>query len=124
MNVVDSSGWLEYFADGPGAAFFAPAIEAGNELLVPVISLFEVYKHIYLQRGKVAALQAVAAMQTGKVIELDAAAAIQAAEFSAERQIPMADSVIYTLARIHHAKLWTQDRDLEGLPGVHYQPKM
>jgi|ERR1700693_432813 len=47
MNVVDSSGWLEYFADGPNAAEFAKPIEATRSLLVPTLSLFEVFKRVY-----------------------------------------------------------------------------
>ena len=79
MNVVDSSGWLEYFADGPNAEFFAAAVERVSELVVPSISLYEVFKRVLQQRGEGAALQAVAAMQQGQVVDLDAAVALSAA---------------------------------------------
>ena len=123
MNVVDSSGWLEYFADSNYADFFADAIEDQQKLLVPAISIYEVYKRLYIQRGRDTALEAIAYMQTGKVIGMDTGIAIEAAEFSAERKVPMADSIIYTVARTNDATLWTQDIDLKGLEGVQYQQK-
>jgi uncharacterized protein with PIN domain len=68
MNVVDSSGWLEYFADGPNAGFFAPAVENLEKLLVPSISLLEVFKRVVQQRGEREALKSVAQMRQGCVI--------------------------------------------------------
>ena len=123
MNVVDSSGWLEYFADSSYADFFAPAIEAPEALIVPSISIYEVYKRLYVQRGRDVALEAVAYMQTGRVVDMDVGLAIEAAEFSAENKVPMADSIIYVLTRHHGAELWTQDVDLDGFKGVNCQPK-
>jgi len=123
MNVVDSSGWLEYFADSNHADFFADAIEDRQNLVVPAISIYEVYKRLYIQRGRDIALEAVAYMQTGKVVDMDTGLAIEAAEFSAEKKVPMADSIIYKIAQSHKAILWTQDIDLEGLDGVQYQKK-
>lgn len=120
MNVVDSSGWLEYFADGPNAAFFARAIEHTAELLVPSISLFEVFKRVLVQRGEGEALQAVSLMQQGHVVELGGTLAIEAARLSAELRIPMADSIMLATAREERATLWTQDADFEGLPGVQF----
>ena len=83
MNVVDSSGWLEYFADGPNASFFAPAIENSAALVVPSISLYEVFKRVLQQRGEDAALQAVAAMARGRIVDLDTQLALDAAKLSA-----------------------------------------
>lgn len=123
MNVVDSSGWLEYFADGPNAAFFAPAIEATNELLVPTLSLYEVFKRVLQQRGEDRALDAVAAMQRGTIVELTSPIALSAARLSAEQGLPMADSVMLSSARFHRAILWTQDADFEGIEGVRYIAK-
>lgn len=120
-NVVDASGWLEYFADGPGAGFFAPAIERPERLIVPTISLYEVFKRILQQRDESAALQAVALMQQGTVLELSAPLALAAAKLAAEQRLPMADSVMYASARSANATLWTQDADFEGLPGVRYR---
>ena len=124
MNVVDSSAWLEYFADGPNADFFADAIEATGELLVPAIGLYEVFKRVLQQRGEDAALQASALMQQGEVIDLTAPISLSAARLGAEYRLPLADSVIYATAVAHEATLWTQDADFEALPGVRYVPKL
>ncbi|NIR89888.1 MAG: type II toxin-antitoxin system VapC family toxin, partial [Gammaproteobacteria bacterium] len=90
MNVVDSSGWLEYFADGPNADFFAPAILDAEDLLVPAISLLEVFKRVYQQRGENAALSAVALMRQGEVIDLDGELALAAAKLGVDRKLPLA----------------------------------
>lgn len=123
MNVVDSSGWLEYFADGSNADFFAKAIENTTELIVPSISLYEVFKRMMQQRGEGAALEAVAVMMQGKVIDLDSTLALSAAKVSTELQIPMADSIMLATSRMHEATLWTQDTDFEGVEGVKYISK-
>ncbi len=122
MNVVDSSGWLEYFADGPAAGFFAPAIEDAATLIVPTVSLYEVFKRVLQQRGENAALSAVAVMQQSEVVELSAPLALSAATISAQLKLPMADSVMYATARAFDATLWTQDADFEDLPHVRYRP--
>jgi len=121
VNVVDSSGWLEYFSDGPAANFFAPAIEKTDALVVPTLSLYEVFKRILQQRDESAALNAVALMQQGTVVELTASLALSAATIGAQLKLPLADSVIYATARAHEAILWTQDSDFEGLPHVRYR---
>lgn len=123
MNVVDSSAWLEYFADGPNADFFASAIETTAELLVPTVSLYEVFKRVMQQRGEGAALQAVALMQQGQNIELTTPLALSAARLSIELHLPMADSIILASARAHGATLWTQDADFQDIPGVQYVSK-
>ena len=123
MNVVDSSGWLEYFAGGPNANFFAKPIEATAELVVPTLSLYEVFKKIAQQRGEGDALQAVAVMQQGKVVELSSTLALAAARVSLQLSIPMADSVILATARAADAVLWTQDADFVTVPGVRYVAK-
>ena len=123
MNVVDSSAWLEYFADTPAAAPFAAAIEDTRRLVVPSITLFEVFKRVLQQRNEGAALQAVAVMQQGEVIPLDAALAVTAARLGAQHRLPLADSLIYATARARNATLWTQDEHFQGLPGVKYFPK-
>ena len=121
MNVIDSSAWLEYFGDGSNAGEFADAIADTDRLIVPSITLFEVFKRIRRQRDLAAALYAVAQMQRGHVVDLDANLAIAAAELSAESGLPMADSVILATARAADAILWTQDADFEGLKGVEYR---
>lgn len=123
MNIVDSSGWLEYFADGPNASVFARPIEAINDLLVPTLSLYEVFKRIVQQRSEDEALQAVAAMQRGTVIDLDASLALSAARVSLDANIPMADSVMLATARAYGATFWTQDSDFKNIPDVTYVAK-
>jgi len=121
MNVVDSSAWLEYFADGPNAGSFAPVIERTNDLLVPSLAVFEVFKRIMMQRYEDAALHAVAVMQQARVVDFDAPMALTAARLSVELKLPLVDSVILTTARAHGATLWTQDSDFEGMSGVEYR---
>ncbi len=105
MNIVDSSGWLEYFADGPNALVFAPVINKTNELVVPALSVYEVFKRIYLQHGESEALMAAALMQQGRVVELDVTLALSAAKLSAETKLPMADSIILATAHAEGAIL-------------------
>ena len=121
MNVVDSSAWLEYLAAGPNAAFFAHAIENVAELVVPTISIYEVFKRIVQQRSENEALQVVAVMQQGHVSEMDSTVALSAARISLDHQLPMADSVMLATARLNKATLWTQDAHFEGLPDVRYK---
>lgn len=116
MNVVDSSGWLEYFADGPNAGKFAPPLEDRASLVVPSITIYEVFKVVCRQRGEDAALQAAALMQQGTVVELAPSLAMIAAKTSLEFSLPMADSIILATARLHGALLWTQDEHFSGLP--------
>ena len=123
MNVIDSSGWLEYFAGGSNTGFFAKAIEKTSELIVPTLSLFEVFKRVLQQRGEGDALQAVALMQQGRVVELSGPIALAAARFSLDLGLPMADAVILATARAWKATLWTQDGDFEGVPAVKYVTK-
>ena len=121
MNVIDSSAWLEYFADGPNAGEFADAIADIDDLVVPSITLFEVFKRVRLQRDPAAALSAVAQMLRGRVVDLDAKLAVAAAALSAETGLAMADSVVLATARAADATLWTQDADFEGIEGVEYR---
>ena len=123
MNVVDSSAWLEYFSDGPNASAFAKPIESTRSLLVPSLSLFEVFKRVSQQRSEDDALRAVAVMEQGSVVDLDRATAIEAARLSILHGIAMADSVMLATAQRHRATLWTQDSDFDSLPGVKYYAK-
>ena len=120
MNVVDSSGWLEYFADGPNASVFAKPIEARVSLVVPTLSLYEVFKRILQQRGEDLALQAIAVMEQGRIIDLDRSVALAAAQLSIELKLSLADSIMLATARRAGATLWTQDGDFEAIPGVRY----
>lgn len=120
MNVVDSSGWLEYFADASNAAFFADPIETPEELVVPTISIYEVFKRLLQQRDASTALAAVAYMRQGTVIPLDQDLAVEAARLGVSLRLPLADSIMLATAREHRAILWTQDSDFEGLDDVRY----
>lgn len=123
MNVVDSSAWLEYFADSGYADLFAPAIEDTEHLLVPVICLYEVFKKILQTEGQAMAEIRVADMLKGKVIEITTPISFHAALLSAQHHLPMADSLILAIAREQNAIVWTQDEHFEGLEGVRYFPK-
>jgi len=123
MNVVDSSGWLEYFAGAPNMSFFAPAIESTADLIVPSITLYEVFKRVLQQRGENDALQAIVFMQQGAVVDLDATLALDAAKVSVAHQLPMADSIILVSTRAYNAILWTQDSHLKDFPDVRYKEK-
>lgn|ERR1035437_976272 len=122
-NAVDSSGWLEYFAGTPNASFFAAAIEDVACLIVPSITILEVFKRVMLVRGQAEALIAAAQMQQGKVVDLDQLLAVEAARLGIELKLPLADSVVLATARRHGATLWTQDADFENIAGVRFIAK-
>lgn len=119
MNVVDSSAWLEYLADTDRADLFAAAIEDSDHLIVPSISIYEVYKKVLREFGEDEATYVFSLMSIGKVIALDSALALEAAKYS----LPLADSIIYATAMRHGATLWTQDSHFESIAGVRYFPK-
>ena len=123
LTVVDSSGWIEFFTDGPQANDFAPAIEAPSQLIVPSLSLLEVFKWVLREHGESAAIQATALMQRGHVVELSAQLALEAAQLGLAHHLPMADSVILTTARRHKARLLTLDSDFAELSDVVWIPK-
>jgi toxin FitB len=122
MNVVDSSGWLEYFANGQNADFFAPAIEDTAQLLVPVICVYEVFKRILQQQGLGQAETRIADLYKGNLIDVTSPLAISAAVLSAQLKLPMADSLILATARANNATLWTQDEHFANIEGVKYVP--
>ena len=124
MNVVDSSGWLEYFAGGPNTKFFSKAIETTTDLIVPTLSLYEVFKRVLQQRSEGDALQAAAVMHQGRVLELTAPIALSAAGISIDSRLPMADSIMLATAQTFEATLWTQDTDFKDLPGIQFIAKV
>ena len=126
MNVIDSSGWLEYFISGENASFFAHPIQDITNVVVPTVSIFEVFKRTLIEKGRTDALEAVAIMYDGKVVDLDREIALVAADLSFELKLPMADSIILATARVHGAILWTQDehfKDVEGVKYIEKKPK-
>jgi toxin FitB len=123
VNIVDSSGWIEYLSGGPNATFFRDPIEDEEALLVPTLSLFEVYRHLVRHLGRDEALSIVAAMRQGMVIDLDDRLALDAAELSVVTKLALADSIMLATARAHRALFWTQDADFDGLEGVRLNRK-
>src|SRR3990167_8331698 len=115
-NVVDSSGWLEYFADARNADFFAPAIENVKNLIVPSISILEVFKHVLRHRSEKEAFECIECMLQGKIIDLDIEMSLNAAKLGVVHQIPLADSIIFATGLAHQATIWSQDADFDGLP--------
>ena len=123
MNIVDSSGWLAYFADEPNARHFLAPLNDAEKLVVPTVIIYEVFKVILREAGENDALQAVIAMQKGTVVDLKASLAIAASKLSLEYNLPMADSIILATAQEFNAIIWTQDSDFKNIDNVKYFPK-
>ena len=124
LHLIDSSGWVEYFADGPNARHFAEPLSDHGRLVVPTISLYEVFRVVLRERGEDDALRAAALMGRGREIPLSPSLALEAARLAHERRLGMADSIILATARHTGATLWTQDADFEGVAGVRYFAKL
>lgn len=122
MNVIDSSAWLSYFAGDKNAAFFAKAIEKLEDLVVPSITIAEIFRHLLREADEESALVAVAHMKQGQVVDLDADLAMSAASLGLVHKLPLADSIIYATAQKFGAVVWTQDVDFKGLDKVKYRP--
>ena len=123
MNIIDSSGWLEYFVDGPNASFFSRPLQKTGDLVVPTITIYEVFKAVLRQRNESDALQTVALMQQGSVVDLTTSISILAGKISIEQRLPMADSIILATAHAYGATIWTQDSDFMDIDGVQYIAK-
>ena len=125
MNIIDSSGWLEYFTDGPRANFFAEAITSANpeNIIVPAIVIYEVFKKILHEKDEFTALQVVAQLKRYHIVSFDEDIAMSAAKISESYKIPMADSIIYATAKKYDAWIWTKDDDFKNLPKVKYCEK-
>ena len=118
IAVVDSSGWIELFTNGPLADRFLALLEAEANLIVPAISILEVFKWVLREHSEAQAIQAAAVMQRGLVVDLDSRLAIASAQLSHELRLPMADSIILATARAHQARLYTLDADFKDLHDV------
>jgi toxin FitB len=123
MNIVDSSGWLEYYSGGPNAEYFSSPLNDPSRLIVPVITIYEVFKVVLREAGENEALQAIAAMQKGQVKNLTVTIAMNAAKMSMQYDLPMADSLIFATAILHKCTLWTQDSDFENFSNVNFIQK-
>lgn len=123
MNVVDSSGWIEYFSKGGNGHVFLPIVQDTDNLLVPVICIYEVFKRMVMKFGEDEAIQAMGIMSLGKILDIDQTIAISGAQISLEYKLAMADSLILAVTRAHDATLWTEDEHFKGIPGVQYIEK-
>src|SRR5262249_2488063 len=123
MNLVDSSGWIEYFSNRPNKPFFREVIQDTRNLIVPTVVLCEVMRYIIRAASQTEADRAMAQMERCFVADLDSGTARLAATLGLRHNLPIADSVIYATAQAHNAKLYTQDADFEKLPGVKYVRK-
>lgn len=122
-NVVDTSGWIEYFFEEKNASYYAEPIEDIKKLIVPVVCLYEVFKKIYTVADETRAFQAIAQMKQGEIVEISEEIALKAALMSVKHKLPMADSLIYATGHVKQAVIWTQDIDFKGLSGVQYKEK-
>jgi predicted nucleic acid-binding protein len=123
MNIVDSSGWLAYFADEPNAKHFLAPLKDTASLIVPAVTIYEVFKVVLRESSENEALQAAVAMQKGTVVDLTATLAIAASKLSLQHRLPMADSIILATSQAFNAIIWTQDSDFKNIDGVKYFPK-
>jgi len=123
MNIVDSSGWLAYFADEPNAKHFQVPLSDPASLVVPTVTIYEVFKVVLREAGENEALQAAMAMQKGALVDLNVSLAIAASRLSTEHDLPMADSVILATAEEFNAVIWTQDSHFRSLRNAKYFPK-
>ena len=124
LNLVDSSGWIEYFTDGPNGGIFADPLSDASRLVVPTVSLHEVFRVVLRQRGEDDALRVAALMGRGREIPLSSALALEAARLAHEGRVAMADGIILATARLTGATLWTQDVNFEGMRHVRYFPRI
>lgn len=123
MNLVDSSGWIEFFLAGANGPKFKPVIEERDALLVPVIALFEVHKVLNRKVSNQAVKQCLDVMRLGRVLEITDERAVAAAVVASTHKLAMADAMMYSLALEFGATFWTQDVDYQGLPSVHFFAK-
>ena len=119
LLTLDSSCWIEYFRDTPRAELFATAAENPEQLIVPVITIYEVSKKLHREIGAKVAAYAEAVMCRGRIIDFD----LSLSRLAIIYPLPLADSLIYASAQLHRATLWTQDQHFDGLPGVRYFSK-
>jgi len=123
MNIIDSSAWLAYFAGEPQAKHFFELFDDPDALVVPTITIYEVFKVVLREAGENEALQAVAAMKKGKVVDLTLSLALSASKLSLKHKLPMADSIILATSKLYNAVMWTLDSDFQNIDGVKYFPK-
>lgn len=124
MNLVDSSGWIEFFQAGPNGPVFKPVVEDRHHLLVPTIALFEVHKVLSRSLPEDLVARCLDVMRLGRVLDLTASRAIAASQVATQHRLTLADAAMYSMAREFGATFWTQDIDYQGLAGVQYCAKL
>lgn len=122
MNLVDSSGWIEFFNDGPYASYFLEALRDTNKVIVPTLCFYEVFSYVMKNMSDAEALQVVAFMQQSRSVEMTDAVAVLAARLSAKHKIPLSPGVTLATAQLNNAVIWTQEPFLKDFPGVKYYP--
>lgn len=118
MVVVDSSGWIEFFTDGPKADAYARYLKGPEKVITPVVVLYEVYKKIKRERGEELAKLCVAQIEKTRFVPIDTDIALWAADLSLEFSLPMADSFVLATARSFGAEVITSDADFRKIPGT------
>ena len=124
MNPVDSCGWIEYFIGGRNADEYAVPLSDKENLLVPTICIYEVFKHVVRYGDEAKGLGVVAVMMQGQVVDIDAKIAVNAARIAIDFGLAMADSVILATARQYSATIWTQHKHFKNHDGVNYLEKL
>lgn len=120
-NVVDSSAWLEYLANGPNAGEFASAIEAVERLVVPALVITEVLRRLDVQGRRDVVPEVLAHMRQGQIVVFDDQLAVDAAVLGRYHGLALADSVVYATALTIGGVVWTQDEDFQSLAHVEYR---
>jgi len=120
MNLVDTSGWLEFLADGPNAEYFKVLIQDEAHLVIPTICLYEIFKVTLAREGEDKAIRVAGNMSFGRIVDLNRETALAAAQLSIQRKLSMADSIILATAQSLEAVLWTQDEHFKDIPGVRF----
>ena len=123
MNVVDSCGWLEFMGDGSNAPFFEPALLNEKELLIPGVVIFEVCKRLAVLGHPAAADAFLSVAERCQIVHLSSSDLASAAKAEISQKLALADAIIWQTAQTHKARLYTQDIDLKGLPGVVFKAK-
>ena len=118
--LMDSSGWIEFFTDGPLADRYTAYLTPRYQLITPTIVLYEVYKKIKRERGEETALLFAGRLNATQVVHLTESIALLAADLSLRHGLAMADAIVYATAKDQEAEVITGDADLKDLPGVVY----
>jgi len=118
MTVIDTSGWLEYLADGPLAAQYEKYLAKPETIITPSITLSEVYMKVKKAKGTEVALSVVAQMEKTNVIALDEDIALMAGDLTLAHSLALTETIAYATALREEAQLLTANPHLKGLNQV------